>query len=140
MEKCGYCLWVIIMNRTNRIRIFFVTTLMSACLSFSLGYQIMKAGKNEQEKERLVAEETEQNQLTEEKTEISISNMDVSYEYMVVEEEGYLLVYMKDLKTVYMYTDIQISGLPYSLQKEIRMGKPFSDLKELYDFLENYSS
>lgn len=131
---------MIIMNRTNRIRIFFVTTLMSACLSFSLGYQIMKAGKNEQEKERLVAEETEQNQLTEEKTEISISNMDVSYEYMVVEEEGYLLVYMKDLKTVYMYTDIQISGLPYSLQKEIRMGKPFSDLKELYDFLENYSS
>lgn len=128
------------MNRTNRIRIFFVTTLMSACLSFSLGYQIMKAGKNEQEKERLVAEETEQNQFTEEKTEISISNMDVSYEYMVVEEEGYLLVYMKDLKTVYMYTDIQISGLPYSLQKEIRMGKPFSDLKELYDFLENYSS
>lgn len=131
---------MIIMNRTNRIRIFFVTTLMSACLSFSLGYQIMKAGKNEQEKERLVAEETEQNQFTEEKTEISISNMDVSYEYMVVEEEGYLLVYMKDLKTVYMYTDIQISGLPYSLQKEIRMGKPFSDLKELYDFLENYSS
>lgn len=131
---------MIIMNRTNRIRIFFVTTIMSACLSFSLGYQIMEGWKEEQSRDQLVAEETEQNQLTEEKTEISISNMDVAYEYMIVEEEGYLLVYMKDLKTVYMYTDIQLSGLPYSLQKEIRMGKPFSDLKELYDFLENYSS
>ena len=137
MENCGYYLWVILMNRTNRIRIFLVTTCMSACLSFSLGYQIMKEWKDRQE--QFAARETEQS-VTEEETELSISNVYTAYEYMIVEEEGYLLVYMKDLKTVYMYTDIQLLELPDELQEEIHMGKPFWDLEELYAFLENYSS
>ena len=99
--------------------------------------------KQEQEKTReyLVSEETEQEEkVTEEETELAITNMNIPYEYVIVEEEGYLLVYMQDLETIYMYTNIRLAELSESLQEEIRIGKPFKDLKELYDFLENYSS
>jgi hypothetical protein len=47
---------------------------------------------------------------------------------------------MKDLKTVYMYTDISYATLAKDLQQEITKWKKFTTLKELYDFLENYSS
>lgn len=133
---------MIIMNRTNYIRIFYAATFLSACLCFYMGYQMVhdfqERGKAE---EHLVSRETEQKEaLTEEETDLAITNMDIPYEYVIVEEEGYLLVYMQDLETIYMYTDIRLAELSESLQEEIRLGKPFKDLKELYDFLENYSS
>ena len=139
-KKCEYCLWVIRMNRTNSIRIFYAATFLSAGLCFYMGYQMIQ-DYQEQEKTReyLVSEETEQEEkVTEE--ELAITNMNIPYEYVIVEEEGYLLVYMQDLETIYMYTNIRLAELSESLQEEIRIGKPFKDLKELYDFLENYSS
>lgn len=141
-KKCEYCLWVIRMNRTNSIRIFYAATFLSAGLCFYMGYQMIQ-DYQEQEKTReyLVSKETEQAEtVTEEETELAITNMKIPYEYVIVEEEGYLLVYMQDLETIYMYTNIRLAELSESLQEEIRIGKPFKDLKELYDFLENYSS
>lgn len=135
-------MWVIIMNRTNYIRIFYVATFLSVCLCFYLGYQMAHDFQNQEKvKEHLVSQGTEQEEaVTEEETDLAITNMEIPYEYVIVEEEGYLLVYMQDLETIYMYTDIRMAELSESLQEEIRLGKPFQNLKELYDFLENYSS
>lgn len=65
---------------------------------------------------------------------------DTEYQFCLVPEDGYVTVYTADFETVYAYTDIQLKNLPSDLKKEIKRGKYLSDISELYDFLENYSS
>lgn len=60
--------------------------------------------------------------------------------YYLMEVNGYVVVYLSDKKTPYEYTDIRYDGLPPEMQEEIRNGKYMEDAKELYGFLENYSS
>ncbi len=60
--------------------------------------------------------------------------------YYLMEVNGYVVVYLSDKKTPYEYTDIKCDGLPSEMQEEIRTGKYMEDAKELYGFLENYSS
>ena len=60
--------------------------------------------------------------------------------YYLMEVNGYVVVYLSDKKTPYEYTDIKCDGLPSEMQEEIRNGKYMVDAKELYGFLENYSS
>lgn len=60
--------------------------------------------------------------------------------YFLMEVNGYVAVYMSDKETVYEYTNIEISELPYVLQNEIKNGKYIENIEELYGFLENYSS
>ena len=62
------------------------------------------------------------------------------YQYYLTENHGYVRVYCDDQKTLYENTSIRIETLPQSLQQEIRDGKYIRSEKELYDFLENYSS
>jgi len=51
-----------------------------------------------------------------------------------------VVVYYADAETVYATTDIKYEYLPERLQTEIQQGKQISTEKELYNFLENYSS
>lgn len=60
--------------------------------------------------------------------------------YFLTEKDGLVLVCLSDRETVYETTSIRISSLPEVIQKEIREGKYLKDQKELYSFLENYSS
>ena len=60
--------------------------------------------------------------------------------YYLMEVNGFVVVYLSDKKTPYEYTDIKCDGLPSEMQEEIRNGKYMEDAKELYGFLENYSS
>ncbi len=60
--------------------------------------------------------------------------------YYLMEVNGDVVVYLSDKKTPYEYTDIKCDGLPSEMQEEIRNGKYMEDAKELYGFLENYSS
>lgn len=62
------------------------------------------------------------------------------YLYYLMEESGYVNIYLSDRKTIYEYTDIPLDMLPLELQSEILEGKGISSEGELYDFLENYSS
>lgn len=62
------------------------------------------------------------------------------YLYYLMEEFGYVNIYLADRKTIYEYTDITLDVLPLELQAEIMEGKGLSSEGELYDFLENYSS
>lgn len=62
------------------------------------------------------------------------------YLYYLIEEFGFVNIYLADRKTIFEYTDITLDMLPPDLQSEILEGKGLSSEGELYDFLENYSS
>ena len=61
-------------------------------------------------------------------------------EYVLGEEDGMVVVYEEDGHTVYERTDITVSHLQEELQEEIKSGKQIKDNRELYGFLEAYSS
>ena len=63
-----------------------------------------------------------------------------TYQYYLVEEQGYINIYLSDRETIYEYTNITMDMLPEELRQEIMAGKGLSNEGELYDFLENYSS
>lgn len=71
-----------------------------------------------------------------------VSNVEeVGYgKYYLKEKEGYVVVYREDKTTIFETTGIALSSLPEVLQAEIQEGKYVKTEKELYSFLENYSS
>ncbi len=60
--------------------------------------------------------------------------------FYLVAEDNYVTVYKSDMKTVYLYTEIDMDSLPYEIQTEILDRKYIEDEEELYNFLESYSS
>ena len=62
------------------------------------------------------------------------------YAFYLAEEFGYVIIYQSDMQSVYEYTTIPVSDLPQEIQEELRTGKGVPGERELYDFLENYSS
>lgn len=71
---------------------------------------------------------------------VEAEHVTLPYEYIIVEEDGYLVVYCSDRKTIYFQTDIRYAELNQEIQEKIRNGYGITDVRELYDFLENYSS
>ena len=59
--------------------------------------------------------------------------------YLMVADH-FVIVYEEDKKTIHMNTDILLEGLSEELQTEIIGGKYIENEKELYNFLESYSS
>ncbi len=59
--------------------------------------------------------------------------------YLTV-QDNYVVVMREDLTTVYMNTTIPVASLPDRIQSEIMLNKYIENEKELYDFLETYSS
>lgn len=59
--------------------------------------------------------------------------------YLTV-QDNMIVVMCEDLKTVYMNTSILLNTLPERIQAEIMLNKYIENEKELYDFLETYSS
>ena len=53
---------------------------------------------------------------------------------------GYVAVYLYDRETIYELTDISMDSLPSDVKSEVEKGKYIQTTKELYGFLENYSS
>ncbi len=70
----------------------------------------------------------------------SVSSEKEEFAYYLVEENGKIVIYLGDRTTLYEYTDIDPQTIPEELLKEIRAGKGIEGERELYDFLENYSS
>ena len=68
------------------------------------------------------------------------ANPQVKTEYYLSELSGYVVVYEKDKKTIYEYTNILVEELPENIQIEILNGLKLENLQEVYGFLENYSS
>ena len=51
-----------------------------------------------------------------------------------------LVVYKSDQEEAYMPTDLKLEMLPEDVQQDIINTKCFNDIREVYDFLESYSS
>ena len=60
--------------------------------------------------------------------------------YYLCELQGFVVVYLSDCSTIYEFTEIRLTDLPEEVQQEICAGKHIDTEKELYAFLENYSS
>ncbi len=59
--------------------------------------------------------------------------------YLMV-ENNFIVVYLDDKETVYMYTDILLTELPDRIQQDVINVMFIPDEENLYDFLETYSS
>ncbi len=60
--------------------------------------------------------------------------------FILCEADGKVVIYYEDFMTIYDYTDIDVTGLPLELQKEIYIGKQIKTIEELYEFLEEHTS
>ena len=60
--------------------------------------------------------------------------------YVITEENGYVIVYDYDMDTVYEYTSIRTEYLPKDIYEQVSKGLYVESMKEVYGFLENYSS
>ena len=61
-------------------------------------------------------------------------------EYFLKIEDGFVVVYEEDERTVYEKTGITADSLPEELQEELKNGKKVKNNRELYSFLESFSS
>ncbi len=77
-------------------------------------------------------------QLEEEIVEELTEDLDDCYYIKIT--DGYVTVYLADEKTVYEYTSIPASELPEGVQDELKEGKQVKTIRQVYGFLENYSS
>jgi hypothetical protein len=99
--------------------------------------------KNLKRQETTESQETLEADVKPEATEtesVTSSKEEGSYSYIILEEDGHLLVYYSDNMTVFFDSGIPAGNLPESLLPELETGIRFSDEEELYEFLENYSS
>ena len=68
------------------------------------------------------------------------SRMTSNYEFIMLEEDGRLTVYYADMSAVYLNTGISVHGLDKAVYEQLEHGIRFENEKELFDFLESYSS
>lgn len=70
-----------------------------------------------------------------------VENPDAEKEgFYLCELQGFVCVYLADRSTIYEFTEIPVTDLPEEVQQEVAEGKYVGTVKELYAFLENYSS
>lgn len=70
----------------------------------------------------------------------SNSNEVISNGFYLRQKGDYVIVLLYDNQTIFEETDILFSSLDHNLQQEILGGKYIETTRELYGFLENYSS
>lgn len=117
---------------------FFAGGLVIAVAALGL---ILRFGAIRQKNEPL-PEETLVAEFESEETIMSTESMAIRepYEYVLVLKDGFLVVYLKDKKTVLFETNIREEDLNENILKRLEAGVYLTDDKELYDFLESYSS
>lgn len=132
------------MKKTCSIRLLLSMILLTAALAGCAGFFAGTLKKWNGYDQQIALLEEEKKQLSEQTKEEQEATESLSvvepYEYVLLEEKGYVAVYHTDRKTLYASTDILMSELPESLQQEIQEGKYIGSEEQLYNFLENYSS
>lgn len=63
-----------------------------------------------------------------------------SAKYYIASENGKIVIYYSDKKTIYYETSISTGQLPDEIKEKITKGFFIETDTELYEFLENYSS
>lgn len=137
------------MKKECSIRILLLGIILSSVLGLGIGGSAgFFAGTQKSwsaYEQRIALLQEENSQLlaakAEQETEVKESlNVVEPYEYVLLEENGYVAVYHTDRKTLYASTDILVEELPQNLQEEIKNGKFISSEAQLYNFLESYTS
>lgn len=125
----------------NKYSIGFFAAAIIAVLAVSSAYEISyhKAKERAQAEMELARQEQEQEKEKEQSVEADGEALKEDC-YYLMEVNGYVVVYLSDKKTAYEYTNISFDELPDKLRQEIRNGKYIEGTKDLYGFLENYSS
>ena len=85
-------------------------------------------------------QETQREEQKEEQAITTKGKAEKNEGYYLKELNGYVTVYLSDKKTIYELTEIPLTDLPEEIQQEVCSGKYIESIKELYGFLENYSS
>lgn len=67
-------------------------------------------------------------------------NIQQPYAFLVLEQDGVLVVYEADGETMLFETNVRVQNLDAELQEKVKEGLPFVNEHDLYDFLESYSS
>ena len=57
-----------------------------------------------------------------------------------VDSQGKIVIYVSETGAIYTDTDIYYDQLPVEMKERIEKGEKMQGLREVYDFLENYSS
>lgn len=122
------------MKKSYSIGFFAAVFLFVFCLG--VGYQLSYQYVMDRQEARLSKEQNEeQEELVTTKGEAQKNDG-----YYVMELHGYVAVYLSDKETLYETTEISMQDLPEEVQEEVRVGKYLETTRELYGFLENYSS
>ncbi len=121
-------IWGDNMKRQIGISVFLSLLLVTLSLIY------IKINNETKPKENEIATETES-----EKT-IEISQEYTVYMFYAKEEYGKLVIYHVNNQEIYMETGIEIATLPEEIRQNLDTGIYFETEKELYDFLESYSS
>lgn len=61
-------------------------------------------------------------------------------EYLLVSEDGFLLVFGNNAREICLYTHIPITDFPEEEREKLRQGIWFSRMEEIYNYLESYTS
>lgn len=111
------------MKSSTKYRIFLFLCMMVVLLILFSAYQL-KIGRQEKIK-------TKEKVLTEKQEEPG---------YVLKIEDGRIVIYEDKGNQLFDVTNIKSSELPAEIREKIKKGYYLRNLKELFDFLENYSS
>lgn len=70
----------------------------------------------------------------------SVENGEAEQSYYLVAEDGFLLVFLKDRKTICLYTHMPLMDFSVSEQERLREGIWFSSMIEVFNYLESCTS
>ncbi|MBM6949037.1 BofC C-terminal domain-containing protein [Mordavella massiliensis] len=125
----------------KKLSVGFFTAALAAFILLACAYHFTYEKALERAGDASLAARTEEGGDTKESPSVETEGSAVKEDtYCLLEENGYVVVYLGDRETVYDYTSIEVASLPAGLQHEIKNGKYVGSTQMLYSFLENYSS
>lgn len=119
------------MKKSYCIGFFAAVFLFVFCLG--VGYQLSYQYMMDRQEARLAEEQREETVTTKGEAQKNDG-------FYAMELHGYVAIYLSDKETLYEMTEISLLDLPKEVQEEVRAGKYLETIRELYGFLENYSS
>ena len=122
---------------------FFMTVFFMVSL-LGIGYQMSYQYVVDRHEAQVKAEqEQEREQIPEAPKEELVTTKGTAQKnegYYLCALQRYGVVYLGDHETIYEMTEIQLDTLPDNVRSEVESGKYVETARELYGFLENYSS
>lgn len=124
------------MKKTISICLF--TVILAVCIIGSV--ILLNTMAERQLEQNKIADATERQMETEQPKLAESMQVQEAYRYLLIEENGVLIVYEQDAKTVFLEINIRPHGLDEDTRRLLQEGIWIKDEKELYDILESYSS